>query len=283
MTRRRHWPRDKEILGVNHRPTAYRHWPRDKEILGVNHRPTAYRHWPRDKEILGVNHRPTAYRHWPHDKEVLGVNHRPAAYRHWPHDQEVLGVNHRPATYRHWPHDKEALGVNHRPAAYRHWPHDKEATGYGLKVDIWAVGVITYILLCGFPPFASETNNQEELFEKISSGKYEFTSPFWDGISDSAKELISYMLQKDAEDRYTASELLQHAWLSDDTAKDEDLHDGVASRIEENFVKATADRQPAMNLIACTALDHGSRYFQGKRPPLQPLHTQPAGHEDEVF
>ncbi|KAK2171633.1 hypothetical protein NP493_1046g00060 [Ridgeia piscesae] len=158
-------------------------------------------------------------------------------------------------------------------------------TGYGLKVDVWAVGVITYILLCGFPPFASETNNQEDLFEKISSGKYEFTSPFWDGISDSAKELISYMLQKDTEDRYTATELLQHAWLSDDTAKDEDMHVGVASRIEENFVKctATADRQPAMDLIACTALDHGSRYFQGKRPPLQPLQMQQAAHEDELF
>ncbi|KAI0212667.1 Serine/threonine-protein kinase DCLK1 [Lamellibrachia satsuma] len=124
-----HWPHDKEVLGVNHRPTAFQHWPHDKEILGVNHRPTAYQHWPHDKEILSVNHRPTAYRHWPHDKEILGVNHRRIAYQHWPHDKEILDVNHRPTAYRHWPHDKEVLGVNHRPTAYQHWPHDKEILG----------------------------------------------------------------------------------------------------------------------------------------------------------
>lgn len=58
---------------------------------------------------------------------------------------------------------------------------------YGLKVDIWAAGVITYILLCGFPPFRSERNQQEELFEQILRGRLEFPSPYWDNISVSAK------------------------------------------------------------------------------------------------
>lgn len=58
---------------------------------------------------------------------------------------------------------------------------------YGLKVDIWAAGVITYILLCGFPPFRSERNQQDELFEQILLGKLEFPAPYWDNISVSAK------------------------------------------------------------------------------------------------
>uniref|UniRef100_A0A3B5QVI8 Serine/threonine-protein kinase DCLK2 n=1 Tax=Xiphophorus maculatus TaxID=8083 RepID=A0A3B5QVI8_XIPMA len=65
-------------------------------------------------------------------------------------------------------------------------------TGYGLKVDIWAAGVIAYILLCGFPPFRSENNVQEELFDQILRGKLEFPSPDWDNISLSAKVRISF-------------------------------------------------------------------------------------------
>ncbi|XP_076303329.1 uncharacterized protein LOC143221738 [Lasioglossum baleicum] len=87
-------------------------------------------------------------------------------------------------------------------------------TGYGLKIDIWAAGVILYILLCGFPPFVSPENEQEELFERILSGYYEFTSPYWDNTSDSAKQLISNMLQAQPELRFTAEDVLDHPWLA---------------------------------------------------------------------
>ncbi|NXQ95109.1 DCLK2 kinase, partial [Sagittarius serpentarius] len=87
-------------------------------------------------------------------------------------------------------------------------------TGYGLKVDIWAAGVITYILLCGFPPFRSENNLQEDLFDQILVGKLEFPSPYWDNITDSAKELIGLMLHVNAEARYTAAQILSHPWVS---------------------------------------------------------------------
>lgn len=49
---------------------------------------------------------------------------------------------------------------------------------------MWAAGVITYILLCGFPPFRSLDRDQEELFEIIQLGDYEFLSPYWDNISE---------------------------------------------------------------------------------------------------
>jgi len=74
--------------------------------------------------------------------------------------------------------------------------------------------VILYILLCGFPPFVSLENEQEELFERILSGQYEFTSPFWDTVSDSAKQLISNMLQPQPELRFSAEDVLDHPWLA---------------------------------------------------------------------
>ncbi|XP_014896391.1 serine/threonine-protein kinase DCLK2 [Poecilia latipinna] len=89
-------------------------------------------------------------------------------------------------------------------------------TGYGLKVDIWAAGVIAYILLCGFPPFRSENNVQEELFDQILRGKLEFPSPDWDNISLSAKMLISQMLQVNVDARFTAEEVLSHPWVTDE-------------------------------------------------------------------
>lgn len=78
---------------------------------------------------------------------------------------------------------------------------------------MWAAGVILYILLCGFPPFVSPENDQEELFERILSGQYEFTAPYWDPVSDSAKQLISNMLQAQPELRFSAEDVLDHPWL----------------------------------------------------------------------
>ena len=57
--------------------------------------------------------------------------------------------------------------------------------GYDKQCDVWSLGVIVYILLCGFPPFYAD--NDAQLFEKIKKGEYEFLRPYWDPISDSAK------------------------------------------------------------------------------------------------
>lgn len=59
----------------------------------------------------------------------------------------------------------------------------RNVLGYGLEIDMWALGVITYILLCGFPPFRSAERKQTELFEFIKSGEFEFLSPYWDNNS----------------------------------------------------------------------------------------------------
>ncbi|CAK8675206.1 unnamed protein product [Clavelina lepadiformis] len=84
-------------------------------------------------------------------------------------------------------------------------------TGYNLKIDIWAAGIITYILLYGFPPFYSETNSQEELFDRILGGNIEFPST---DVSESARGLILKTLNCDPDHRFSANEILKHPWVS---------------------------------------------------------------------
>uniref|UniRef100_A0A8C6TXR6 non-specific serine/threonine protein kinase n=1 Tax=Neogobius melanostomus TaxID=47308 RepID=A0A8C6TXR6_9GOBI len=108
-------------------------------------------------------------------------------------------------------------------------------SGYGLKVDIWAAGVITYILLCGFPPFRSEGNQQEELFEQILQGRLDFPSPYWDNITDSAKELIGQMLQVNAEVRYTALDVLSHPWVTEDVLMENNMKTEVTGKLKSHF------------------------------------------------
>ncbi|TNN63501.1 Serine/threonine-protein kinase DCLK1 [Liparis tanakae] len=87
-------------------------------------------------------------------------------------------------------------------------------TGYGLKVDIWAAGVITYILLCGFPPFRGSSDDQEVLFDQILMGQLEFPLPYWDNVSETAKELIRSMLEVEVDQRHTALQVLEHPWVT---------------------------------------------------------------------
>lgn len=92
-------------------------------------------------------------------------------------------------------------------------PEILNESGYGVKIDVWAAGVILYILLCGFPPFVSDNNDQEELFEDILSGQYGYPSPYWDDISEEAKDLISHMLEPNPNLRFSAEDVLDHPWL----------------------------------------------------------------------
>lgn len=85
--------------------------------------------------------------------------------------------------------------------------------GYGLEVDNWAVGVIAYILLCGFPPFRSPNRDQNQLFDIIVRGEYEFISPYWDDISQGAMDLIRQLLVINPKKRLTADGVLNHAWI----------------------------------------------------------------------
>lgn len=83
---------------------------------------------------------------------------------------------------------------------------------YGNTVDMWSLGVISFILLCGYAPFAA--SNQAKLFRAICRGTFRFASPYWDTISAGAKDLISKLLVVDPAERFTADQVLAHPWVA---------------------------------------------------------------------
>ena len=82
---------------------------------------------------------------------------------------------------------------------------------YGLSVDMWSIGVITFILLGGYPPFYDD--NQKMLFKKIKAGVYEFHADYWRNVSPEAKDLISNLLVVSPLNRLTVDQALAHPWM----------------------------------------------------------------------
>uniref|UniRef100_A0A8K9WM30 Calcium/calmodulin-dependent protein kinase Ia n=1 Tax=Oncorhynchus mykiss TaxID=8022 RepID=A0A8K9WM30_ONCMY len=146
---------------------------------------------------------------------------------------------------------------------------------YSKAVDCWSIGVISYILLCGYPPFYDE--NDAKLFEQILKAEYEFDSPYWDDISDSAKDFICHLMEKDFMKRYTTDQALQHPWICGDTALDKNIHESVSAQIKKNFAKskwkqafnATAVVRHMRRLQLGTSLEGPSQIT-----PTSPCHAQ---------
>uniref|UniRef100_A0A671R1Q2 Calcium/calmodulin-dependent protein kinase type 1D-like n=1 Tax=Sinocyclocheilus anshuiensis TaxID=1608454 RepID=A0A671R1Q2_9TELE len=107
---------------------------------------------------------------------------------------------------------------------------------YSKAVDCWSIGVITYILLSGYPPFYEE--NETRLFSKIMKAEYAFHSPYWDEISESAKDFIRHMLEKNPNKRFTTEQALSHPWISGDTAHNDNIVHSVCEQMQKNFAKS---------------------------------------------
>lgn len=88
---------------------------------------------------------------------------------------------------------------------------------YGTKADMWSLGVITYILLGGYPPFYAETN--KELIRMTKRGEFKFHEEHWGDIGTDVKDMISSMLVKNPAKRASASDVLAHPWMKQDRKK----------------------------------------------------------------
>ncbi|ONM37113.1 calcium-dependent protein kinase 2 [Zea mays] len=119
---------------------------------------------------------------------------------------------------------------------------------YGPEADIWSIGVIVYILLCGVPPFWAES--EHGIFNSILRGQVDFTSDPWPRISPSAKDLVRKMLTSDPKKRISAYDVLNHPWIKEDgEAPDTPLDNAVMNRLKQ-FKAMNQFKKAALRVIA---------------------------------
>ncbi|XP_055072880.1 calcium/calmodulin-dependent protein kinase type II delta 1 chain isoform X5 [Misgurnus anguillicaudatus] len=133
---------------------------------------------------------------------------------------------------------------------------------YGKPVDMWACGVILYILLVGYPPFWDE--DQHRLYQQIKAGAYDFPSPEWDTVTPEAKDLINKMLTINPAKRITAAEALKHPWICQRSTVASMMH---RQETVECLKKFNA-RRKLKGAILTTML--ATRNFSSKNPYKKP-------------
>ena len=111
---------------------------------------------------------------------------------------------------------------------------------YDEKCDIWACGVIFYILLCGYPPFNGDSD--EEIYEAVLKGDFEFPEEEWDSVSENAKLLIKKMLTKNPKKRLSALDSLQDVWFKKNLEKEE-TDKKLAKNVLSNMRKFKKNRK----------------------------------------
>ena len=114
-------------------------------------------------------------------------------------------------------------------------PEIIEGKGYGQEVDYWSIGIILYVMLCGFPPFYNENN--QALFKSIQDVDYEFPSPYWDDISEAAKDLVRKLLVKDPKQRLTAVQILEHPWIKNQDVASNTQNKSIPIQLKEYQAK----------------------------------------------
>lgn len=119
---------------------------------------------------------------------------------------------------------------------------------YTRAVDVWSLGVVLYICLCGFPPFSDELYSPENPFtlsQQIKAGRFDYPSPYWDSVGDPALDLIDRMLTVDVGSRISIDECLEHPWTTaNNTINVNDSTDGLTGAIQKlDFSKRKIQRE----------------------------------------
>ncbi|XP_014811025.1 PREDICTED: calcium/calmodulin-dependent protein kinase type IV-like [Calidris pugnax] len=156
---------------------------------------------------------------------------------------------------------------------------------YGPEVDMWSVGVITYILLCGFEPFFDPRGDQY-MYSRILTCDYEFVSPWWDEVSLNAKDLVRKLIVLDPQKRLTVYQALEHPWVTGKAAKFAHM-DSTQKKLQE--FNARRKLKAAMKAVVASSRlgNHGhhdcsrgsGRSRGGPRDTCLPQGTGTAGPE----
>lgn len=142
---------------------------------------------------------------------------------------------------------------------------------YTKAVDVWSLGVVLYICLCGFPPFSDELRTKDNpytLAQQIKLGKFDYPSPYWDSVPDLALDLIDRMLTVDVKKRITVDECLEHPWMIGKPFSVTDSTDGLTGALGRlDFSKRKIQRE--RTLLSSVNDVHYSNHAEGSEAPVK--------------
>lgn len=150
---------------------------------------------------------------------------------------------------------------------------------YTKAVDVWSLGVVLYICLCGFPPFSDElytAENPYTLAQQIKLGRFDYPSPYWDSVGDPALDLIDRMLTVDVNKRITVDECLRHPWLTGNYTSISDSTDSLTGALGQlGFSRRKVQRE--RTLLSSINNIRFSERQEGSSTPVKVFHQNHAG------
>ncbi|THC98683.1 hypothetical protein EYZ11_001817 [Aspergillus tanneri] len=150
---------------------------------------------------------------------------------------------------------------------------------YTKAVDVWSLGVVLYICLCGFPPFSDELYTRENpytLAQQIKMGRFDYPSPYWDSVGDIALDLIDRMLTVEVDKRITVEECLEHPWVTGNYPSISDSTDGLTGALGKlDFQKRKVMRE--RTLLSNVNDVQFSECKEGSGTPVKVFYKNSAG------
>jgi serine/threonine protein kinase len=138
---------------------------------------------------------------------------------------------------------------------------------YDQSCDMWSVGVILYVMLCGYTPFMEDA--QEKMFERIKQGDWKFDEKDWSHISEEAKALITCMLQIDVDNRISAADALKSRWIMQDAK-------ALASRDLSQSLQIIKEKRPRLKDLARAFMSMG--VTKNALKDTNPIETEDGEH-----